>query len=153
MSSERKQTAKKEVKRPGRPSHFSHALAGRICEELSRGVPLEVVCRRENMPPVRTVANWRKLHRGFSADIARAREAGFDALAAECLEIADDTSKDTVETDYGLRPNSEWIARCKIRIDTRLKLLAKWTPKRYGNKLALEVKGKTMLKVVIGGDA
>jgi hypothetical protein len=29
------------------------------------------------------------------------------------------------------------VQRAKLRIDTRLKLLSKWDPKRYGEKLAL----------------
>lgn len=71
----------------------------------------------------------------LSADIARAREAGFDQIAMDALAIADETAFDTREgKDGALTPNSEWITRSRLRVDTRLKLLAKWDPKRYGDK-------------------
>lgn len=67
---------------------------------------------------------------------ARARDAGFDAIAVECLDIADNTANDTIKDDEDgtPRPNSEWITRSRLRVDTRLKLLAKWDPKRYGDR-------------------
>lgn len=121
----------------GRPSKFTQEIANSICERLAQGEPLASICRDEDMPAVRTVSDWKAAHAEFSADFARAREEGFDALAAECLDIADETSRDTIATDHGDRPNSEWITRSKLRIETRLKLLAKWDVKRYGDKLAL----------------
>ena len=30
--------------------------------------------------------------------------------------------------------NAEFVARSRLRVDTRLKLLAKWDPKRYGER-------------------
>lgn len=75
------------------------------------------------------------------SDIARAREAGFDRIAADCLEIADQTGKDTIYGDNGARADTEWISRSKLRIETRLKLLAKWDPKRYGDKITQEHTG------------
>lgn len=94
------------------------------------------------MPAVRTVYDWRDKDEGFSADFGRARDDGFDAIAAECLRIAEDGTNDYVEKN---RPDgstydafdSEHVQRSKLRIETRLKLLAKWDPRRYGDKLAL----------------
>jgi hypothetical protein len=68
----------------------------------------------------------------FSVAIARAREMGFDQIALDALAIADATEQDTVRTKDGERPDTEWISRSKLRVETRLKLLAKWDPKRYG---------------------
>jgi hypothetical protein len=39
-------------------------------------------------------------------------------------------------------PDSEWISRSKLRVETRLKLLAKWDPKRYGDRLNLDHSGE-----------
>lgn len=155
-----KKTAKKKAKgkaaekrAPGRPTKFSEKVLGEICAELAKGTPMAVICRAENMPAVRTVSDWAARDKEVSACIARAREEGFDALAAECLEIADNTDKDTISDDFGDKPNHEWITRSRLRIETRLKLLSKWDPKRYGEKVDLEVKGDAVVKVVIGGDA
>lgn len=143
----RKQVAKKP---PGRPTKYSPAVLAAICERLGKGEPLAKICRDEAMPAVRTVGDWANLDEGVSASIARAREEGFDAIALDCLEIADEKSMDTIVTEFGEKPNSEWIARSKLRIETRLKLLSKWDPKRYGDKVEME-KIHVELEVVIGG--
>jgi hypothetical protein len=121
----------------GRPSNFTPAIAQEICERLSTGEPLAQICRDEHMPQYRTVSDWKAAHSEFAAQFARAREDGFDAIAEDCLKIADQTENDTVSTEHGDRPNTEWISRSKLRVETRLKLLAKWDPKRYGEKLAI----------------
>jgi hypothetical protein len=73
----------------------------------------------------------------LSAHIARAREVGYDAIAEECLNIADDASNDwmerTGEKGAGWMLNGEHVQRSKLRIETRLKLLAKWSNK-YSDK-------------------
>lgn len=125
----------------GRPSDYAQEVADAICARLSEGEPLASICRDEEMPAVRTVSDWKRAHEAFSADIARAREDGFDKLAAQCLDIADETNLDTIHTENGDRPNTEWISRSKLRIETRLKLLAKWDPKRYGEKIVQEHTG------------
>lgn len=93
------------------------------------------------MPSVRTISDWRKKDEVFSAAVARARDIGFDVIAEDCLAIADDDGQDTITrydrdgNEIGKSPNGEWIARSKLRVETRMKLLACWDPRRYGNKL------------------
>lgn len=126
---------------PGRPSDYTDDLALLICNRLATGEPLAVICRDEGMPHRSTIYDWMKARPEFSRRFARAREEGFDALAAECLAIADDASGDrkTVGRDGEEREvcDTEFVQRAKLRIETRLKLLAKWDPKRYGDKIAL----------------
>lgn len=125
----------------GRPSKFTQEIADRICAQLAEGVPLAQICRADDMPAVRTVSDWKAGDEAFSAAFARAREDGFDKIASDCLEIADETSQDTISTEDGERANTEWISRSKLRIETRLKLLAKWSPKKYGDKITQEHTG------------
>lgn len=80
----------------------------------------------------------------FREMMERARLAGYDAIAEDTIDIADETSLDTIDTRAGPKPNKEWIARSKLRVDTRLKLLAKWHPKKYGEKLEIEQKSATI---------
>lgn len=127
-----------EARPPGRPSTFTQEIADEIIERLSQGEPLRQICRDDRMPAWQTVYRWKADDEAFSRRIAGAREAGFDAIAEECLEIADETAFDTVSTEHGDRANSEWISRSKLRVETRLKLLAKWDPKRYGDKITQE---------------
>lgn len=129
------------TKKLGRPSTFSQEVADEICRRLAKGEPLAQICRDEHMPAVRTVSDWKKADEAFSADFACARDEGYDHIAAECLTIADETTFDTIQGENGDRANTEWISRSKLRIETRLKLLAKWDPKRYGDKVTQELSG------------
>lgn len=102
---------------------------------LRIGTPLTVICSAEGMPCDDTVRNWADADEQLARAIARAREVGFDQIAMDALAIADETKHDTKKLENGQEaPNSEWITRSRLRVDTRLKLLAKWDPKRYGDK-------------------
>lgn len=121
-----------------KPTLYTKELIQEICDRLSTGEPLAKICREEGKPSVTTIWNWGKSIEGVSESIARAREEGEDWIAAECLDIADDTANDYTESENGERFNSEHVQRSKLRIDTRLKLLAKWNPKKYGDKAQLD---------------
>lgn len=135
----------------GRPSKFTQEIADEICNRLSQGEPLAKICRDSHMPDPSTVGRWKEGREELSHAIARAREEGFDAIAIQCLEIADETSRDTIDTETGERANSEWISRSKLRVETRLKLLAKWDPKRYGDKLQLGGDQQNPIALLISG--
>lgn len=127
----------------GRKTTYDKKIAVSICQRLSDGEPLASICRETGYPSVRTVSDWKAAQPNFAADFARAREDGFDAIAEECLRIADETALDTVVTEHGDRANTEWISRSKLRVETRLKLLAKWDPKRYGERQAIDINDVT----------
>lgn len=136
----RKKAAPAEAAPPAKPrggqTTFTQEIADALCERLSKGEPLEQICRDDNMPASRTVSDWKKAHPAFAADFVRAREEGFDAIAASCLEIADFGLNDTYLDDEGnKRTDTDVIQRSKLRIETRLKLLAKWHPKKYGDRV------------------
>lgn len=72
----------------------------------------------------------------ISDKLARARQFGIEALLDETVDIADETAFDTIRDDNGNeRPNSEWISRSKLRIETRVKLAQMMKPKTYGAKV------------------
>lgn len=132
--------ASKKKTQKGRPTKRTPAVVEKIVKGLSEGTPLTEICADEKMPAPRTVREWAQNDENFSAAIARARELGFDALAEQCLEIADDARNDWMEKKLNSGEtievlNSEHVQRSKLRIETRLKLLAKWDPKRYGEKI------------------
>ncbi len=110
----------------GRPSTYSEDIAQEICERLSKGEPLAVICRDEGMPCPNTVRSWAKEREPLAEAIARAREDGFDEIAARVRETA-----------RGLGESTDDVQRDKLIIETDLKLLAKWDPKRYGDRLDL----------------
>jgi hypothetical protein len=132
----------------GRPSKYSPEIARIICEQLSEGVPLRQICRENaGFPAWRTVYDWMarddalgSAGAGLSAFIARARDIGYDAIAEECLQIADtiELGQKQVMTDEGSATTVEdMLGHRKLRIETRLKLLAKFHPTKYGDRIGL----------------
>lgn len=114
----------------GRPSTFNEEIANEICERMGNGEPLAQICRDEHMPALRTVYGWQESHETFSASIARARDAGYDHIAADGLTIVDNTDEDP--------------ASRRVRADYRLKLLAKWDARRYGDKIDVTSGGEKL---------
>lgn len=120
----------------GRPSTFDSVVAAAICERLAEGEPLRQICRDESMPAWRTVYGWLASNEDFSARFASARELGFDAIAEETLEMIDETPE-REETKFGSKIDGGSVSWQKNRVEQRMKLLAKWSPKRYGDKMAI----------------
>jgi hypothetical protein len=138
-------------KKMGRPSKYDPEIARIICEQLSEGVPLRQICRdNEGFPAWRTVYDWMGRDEELSASIARARDIGYDALAEECLLIADTPQfgQKQVMSDEGATTTIEdMLGHRKLQIETRLKLLAKFHPTKYGDRVAIEgVEGGAAIK-------
>ena len=120
----------------------------------SSDLPLRQICREnEGFPAWRTIYDWMARDDalgdegvGLSAAIARAREIGYDAIAEECLIIADTpkmgkrtTFKSGAEEDEDsmMVVEEDMLGHRKLQIETRLKLLAKFNPKKYGERVQL----------------
>ena len=133
-----------------RPSIKTPEIIEEICRRLSKGEPMAQICRDEGMPGVSTVTDWCKADPIVSGSIARAREEGEDAIAADCLKIAD-TPVEGEETEVDAGGNilkikrGDMLGHRKLQIDTRLKLLAKWNPKKWGEKTEHSVSGPVNL--------
>lgn len=153
-----KKPAKQEKPKRGRPSKRTPAVEGRILAALADGIPMTVVCREPGMPDPSTVWDWEQADPAFSQAVARAREAGEDKMAMDCLEIADDARNDFMEkmdaegNANGMSFNSEHVQRSKLRIETRLKLLACFNPRKYGQKQEINHKGKIGLEQLVAGE-
>ena len=111
------------VANTGRPSKRTDEIVNEIVERVRNGETLTGVCRQPHMPHPSTFHDWKNGDPELSQRFARAKDEGFDAIAADCLTIADDQSDEP--------------ASRRVRTETRLKLLAKWDPKRYGERLNL----------------
>lgn len=118
----------------GRPSLFTAALADEICERIANGETLRAICRDDHMPHWTVVYDWTAANEAFSLRIARARVLGYDAIAEETLEILDEPPE-RCATEQGDKVDTGYVQWQKNRAEQRLKLLAKWDPKRYGEKI------------------
>jgi hypothetical protein len=127
-------------KKTGRPDSFSQELFDEIIARLSMGEPLAAICRDERMPAVRTFYTWKDRSPELSARFAHARDDGFYQIALDTLKIADTPVEAVIErsTATGLEvTRQDALGHRKLQIETRLKLLARWDPRRYGDKLAV----------------
>jgi hypothetical protein len=113
---------------------FDPAKAQQITQRLSAGEPMVLICKDHKIG-YRTVFRWMDENPSFAADIARARDIGADAIADEAFMIADTGNMDDTN-------------RARLRVETRLKLLAKWNPKRYGDKLQLDADVRLQVELI-----
>ncbi len=140
--------------RIGRPPEpVPQDIADAVVEWIAEGKPLREFCRQPGMPCRATVDNWRLKDEAFASRVARARDAGYDQIAEEALAIADTpvAGITTVEDDDGIKTTTEdMLGHRKLQVETRLKLLACWDPRRYGAKAQVEHQGGVSIRVVTG---
>lgn len=135
---EARMVAKKREPKASKPRAPDAVVLKRsICEQIADGIPLREICRQPGMPAWRTVYDWVGADEAFAAAIARAREMGHEAIAEETVEMVD------AEPERGPdgKVDPGWVAYTKLRVEHRLKLLAKWSPKKYGDKVQTELTG------------
>ncbi|WP_226426546.1 hypothetical protein [Xanthomonas sp. MWU16-30325] len=126
--------AAKTIRKPGRPPKKSAELIAKIGFRLGQGEPLAAICRDVGLYDG-TVRDWMEKDQAVFHAIARAREEGEQAIAHRLRATA-----------RGKRPKQGGdstgdVQRDKLIIETDLKLLAKWNPKRYGDKVQQELSG------------
>lgn len=132
---------KKSPKAMGRPTKYSKELAESICKRVGTHTwGIQKICATyPDMPHPDTIREWRLEKEDFSAMYARAKCVQADLLAEDCLDIADDGSKDIKTDKDGFQSlDHEFVQRSRVRIDTRKWLASKLIPKVYGEKNQIE---------------
>lgn len=122
------------------PTKRTPEIVDEVLLGLSSGKTLTSLCEKLGFHTT-TWHDWCDHDEALRIAHGRARTKGFDVIAEDCVRIADGSERDTVITETGERPNAEWIQRSKLRVETRLKLLAKWDPKRYGDRMDVNHSG------------
>ncbi len=127
------------------PVRFSEDLAREICIAISNStLGIRDLCKmHSHWPNANTIMEWKIMHPSFGELYARAKQSQVEILVDEIVQIADDTTHDTLtktnkDGDEYYVPNSEYINRSRIRIDTRKWLASKLIPKLYGDKIQVE---------------
>lgn len=136
---------------------FTDKIAQEIFEWVAGGNTLRAYCRQEGKPAKSVVYRWIQANREFRDPEGRpakfadamdlARQLGADEIAEETLEIID-TEAERISSQRGRGDNATYtesrdaahVAWLKNRVWHRMQLLAKWHPKKYGEKV--DVSGK-----------
>ncbi len=107
-------------------------VVAEVCGHLARGEPMTVICQRDGMPSVTTLWAWGQALPAIAEAIAAARDAGLDRLAYSAQMTAQGFGP-----ERGGKSTKD-VQRDKLIVDTDLKLLSKWAPKRYGDAVQLK---------------
>jgi len=140
-------TGKKMGRPPGDTLYPNkEAIKEHIVNWLSEGKTLRDFCRsEEGLPSYMTIYRWIEEDKDFALHYARARDVGFEILAEEALHIADTprmgekrvTHSGDDGEDAMTITEEEMLGHRKLQIDTRMRLLKAWHPKKYGDKTIL----------------
>ena len=128
------------------PAKKTPKLIEEVLSRIAQGETLASLGRELNFHPV----SWNFWVRGdedLALAYAQARDVGADVIADDVLRIIDEEPERVVQIDEEgnkstSRIDSAGVAWAKNRAELRLKLLAKWHPKKYGDKQQVEVGNK-----------
>lgn len=115
---------------------LNQKFADMICDEIAGGKTLRQVCEVSWMPTEKTVRNWLANEPEFKKAYDAAVTVRTENDLADCVKIADDTPAD-----------KEFIARSKLRIDTRMKIAAYVVPEKYSPKAELNLTAKEPIAI------
>jgi hypothetical protein len=123
----------------GRPKGISNfpnkaELKLDVAAWIASSKPLAQWCALPGHPSAITISDWQREDPDFALAYARARDAGYEIIAQDCMNLID-TEPLAVHDDLGNKrydPGS--ISWRKNQTDVRLRLLACWDPKKYGSR-------------------
>ena len=129
------------MKKTGRPTLYTPELAHKICTIIaSTEMGLHRLHKSyEWFPDPSTILDWLAMYPDFSLRYMHAKELQAELMADNCIVIADDSSRDEAMTANGNRiENREFTSRSKLRVETRMWLMERLAPKKYGKQIDKE---------------
>jgi hypothetical protein len=122
---------------------FSESLAMEICNRVSAGEFLTIICKEPEMPTTRVVIQWKKEHKEFALLYDEAIRDRLDIFEYDLLTIADDSRQDIKTITKGSKVtktlDGEVISRAKLRVDVRKAHLRAFRPERWSEQSTLNV--------------
>lgn len=135
------------------PTKRTQAAVDRVLEAVSEGITLTAVCRELGMS-TRLWSRWTQDDPELATAFLWARNVGADALADMALKIAMTPEVGVVKkfTEKGVEETHEdMLGHRRLQVDTILKLLAKWYPARYGDRLTHDLGEDTLAALLSEG--
>ena len=116
-----------------------------LTQWLSAGKTLSSWCSLNGVSR-NTVHKWVTKDDEFARRLSVARDIGLETLAEECLTIIDQEPELTGKRGR----DAAFVAWQRARVETRLRLLAVWDPKKYHPKFIHDHQGQMTLQVTTG---
>lgn len=129
------------------PAKITPAVIEEVLSRIAQGETLAALGRELGFHP-QSWADRMRADEGLAIAYAHARDVGADVIAEDALRIIDEEPLRVIEVDEEgkqtgtSRIDSAAVAWAKNRAEMRLKLLAKWNPKKYGDKQTVDVGNK-----------
>lgn len=126
-----------------------------VCALIAEGHSLKKACQLyEGQITAKTIYDWLAKDEGEEDGLrdryTRAREAQADAIFDDCLDIADEAMNDKIVDEDGReRVNNEAVQRSRLRIDTRKWMAGKLRPKKYGDRIDVDLDAKVKADVTV----
>jgi hypothetical protein len=119
----------------GRPVEYAAEIGLTICDRIAEGESLRAICADPGMPDKATVLDWLARQKEFRDAYTSAREFQEDLLLEEIIELARDSSGDSVEKVRAngrvvMVANPKHLARSRLRIEVRCWVADRLAPTR-----------------------
>ena len=119
----------------GRPSTFNQDIADDICFMIIDGDSLRTICSRDGMPPLRTLMGWAENNKEFQQQYTHARKMQADIKFDDLKDLAKESTPENIQC-------------IKLQIDTAKWELSKTLPKKYGDKIDIDMNADITTTIV-----
>jgi hypothetical protein len=123
---------------------YSDQLAQEICERISVGELLLIICEDEHLPSMRQTNRWLREHAEFAQLYQSAINDRLSVFEEQVIQIADDMRHDfrtVIKNGQERRvADPDMVARAKLRIDVRFRHLKAGRPNKWGDSTTLITK-------------
>lgn len=126
----------------GEPTIRTDENAAIICETIGNGGTVADAARAIGCQPV-SIRVWEHDDAAFKTLVTRAKEFWSDAAADKCAQTATEPPRMIVAEDGTERVDSGWVQHITSQLNYFKWLMSKRDPKRYGDRLEVEVNDTT----------
>ena len=117
---------------------------------VANGGTVRAFCREKHNPSYNTIYRWLDKDKELITRFTYvSRFLGARAIAEEALELVD-TIPPVIGDGDNARMDNAHVNWMRSRADLRLKLLSKWYPQEYGDKVGIDAKGDINLTITTG---